>query len=186
MVEITNYLKDFLRNNQFVHHGNWDVSGKEKIEFNSLIEKNKNYCVYIWIARKKDQIVPLYIGKARNGVVERMSQHIGGFREDKNGSVSGRRKRKILEKLLESNWKVEVHSKESQSTLSLDKFSEEFFEFETQHIKNIKFPKVSLYSFEEELLIRFFQVNFPEVVLLNGLKDSESDPEEILNNLNAL
>lgn len=186
MVEITNYLKDFLRINQFVHQGNWDVSGKEKIEFNSLLEKNKNYCVYIWIARKKDQIVPLYIGKARNGVVERMSQHIGGFREDKNGSVSGRRKRKILEKLLESNWRVEVHSKESQSALSLESISKELFEFETQHLKKIKFPHVSLYSFEEELLIRFFEVNFPDVTLMNGLKDSEGDPEEFLNKINAL
>lgn len=186
MAEIRYFLQDFLRNNQFVIEGNWETSMDGKIRFKSKLVKSKKYCVYIWIARKKEQIVPLYIGKARNGVYERMGQHMGGFRENKNGSVSGRRNRKILEKLLESNWKVEVHSKESQSTLSLDKFSEEFFEFETQHIKNIKFPKVSLYSFEEELLIRFFQVNFPEVVLLNGLKDSESDPEEILNNLNAL
>ena len=186
MVEISKYLKEFLRNNQFVHQGNWDISGKGKIEFKSLLEKNKNYCVYIWIARKKDQIVPFYIGKARNGVVERMGQHMGGFREDKNGSVSGRRKRKIIGKLLESNWRVEVHSKESKSNISLETFSKQFFEFETHHLHNIKFPKVSLYSFEEELLIRFFEVNFPDVSLMNGLKDSECDPEEFLDKINAL
>ena len=186
MAEITNYVQDFLIKNQFVIEGNWEVSMDGKIRFKSKLEKSKKYCVYIWIARKKDQIVPLYIGKARNGVVERMGQHMGGFREDKNGSVSGRRKRKILEKLLESNWRVEVHSKESKSTVSLETFYTEFFEFETHHLKNIKLPHVSLYSFEEELLIRFFEVNFPDLTLMNGLKDTEGDPEEFINKLNAL
>lgn len=186
MVEITNYVQHFLRKNQFVIEGNWEVSMDGKLRFKSKLEKNKNYCVYIWIAKKEDKCVPLYIGKSRNGVFERMGQHMGGFREDNNGSVSGRRKRKILEKLLESNWNVEVYSKESQSTASLQKLSKEFFEFETHPLKNIKFPNVSLYSFEEELLIRFFEVNFPDVTLMNGLKDSEGNPNEFLAKINAL
>ena len=186
MAEITNYVQDFLRNNQFVIEGNWEVSMDGEIRFKSKLEKSKKYCVYIWIARKKDQIIPLYIGKARNGVIERMGQHMGGFREDKNGSVSGRRKRKILEKLLKSNWRVEVHSKESQSTVRLETLSKELFEFDTQQFRNIKFPCVSLYSIEEELLIRFFQVNFPDAILMNGLKDSEGDPDEFLSKINAI
>jgi hypothetical protein len=186
MAEITNYVQDFLRKNQFVIEGNWEVSMDGKIRFKSKSEKSKKYCVYIWIARKKDQIVPLYIGKARNGVVERMGQHMGGFREDKNGSVSGRRKRKILEKIIESNWEVEVHSRDSQSLDSLQLGSKELFDFIIQENKNIIYPIVSLYSFEEELLIRFFEENFPQITLMNGLNDSEGDPEQFLNKLNAL
>ena len=184
MVEISKYLKEFSRNNQFVHQGNWDVSGKGEIEFKPLLEKNKNYCVYIWIARKKDQIVPLYFGKARNGVIERMSQHVGGFREDKNGSVSGRRKRKIIEKLLESNWEVEVYSRDSRFLDSLEIGSKELFDFNTQKNENIKYHIVSLYSFEEELLIRFFEENFQKITLMNGIKDIT--PEEFLDKINAL
>ena len=184
MDEISRYLKDFLLNNQFVHQGNWDVSDKRKILFKSLVKENKNYCIYIWIARRQDQIVPLYIGKARNGVVERMSQHVGGFREDKNGSVSGRRKRKIIEKLLESNWEVEVYSRDSRFLDSLEIGYKELFDFNTQKNENIKYPIVSLYSFEEELLIRFFEENFQKITLMNGIKDIT--PEEFLDKINAL
>jgi hypothetical protein len=186
MAEITNYVQYFLRNNQFVIEGNWEESVEGKIEFKPRLKKNKKHCIYIWIARKQDQIVPLYIGKARNGVFERMGQHMGGFREDKNGSVSGRRKRKILKKLLVSNWEVEIHSRDSRFLDSLELVSKELFDFNTQKNENIKYPIVSLYSLEEELLIRFFEENFPQITLLNGLKDSEVDPEEFLAKINDL
>ena len=61
MVEITNYLKDFLLY-KFVHQGNWDLSDKRKIEFKTLLEK-KNYCVYIWIARKKIKLCPCILAR---------------------------------------------------------------------------------------------------------------------------
>ena len=109
---------------------------------------------------------------------------MGGFREDKNGSTSGRRNRKIIEKLLKSNWTVEVYSRESQYIESLDTCSRELFEFNTIHFEMTKFPSVSLYSLEEELLIRFFEDNFPFLKLMNGLKDTNTD--EFINKINAL
>jgi hypothetical protein len=41
-----------------------------------------------------------------------------------------------------------------------------------------------LYSFEEELLIRFFEENFQKITLMNGIKDIT--PEEFLDKINAL
>jgi len=186
MVELGNYLQGFLQKNEFVHCGNWAKSSNEKITFKPLISKSNIHCVYIWIARKNDKIIPLYFGKAKNGFFERMKQHEGGFREDKNGSNSGRRKRKILDKLLSANWKIEVNVKESSSTESLDLFSSGLFEFKSQENENIQFPSVSLYSIEEEVLIRFFEVNFPTVILMNGLKDKDADPGEFLRKINSL
>jgi hypothetical protein len=186
MVEIGNYLQGFLQKNEFVHCGNWKISSKEKITFKPLISKSKFHCVYIWIARKQGQIIPLYFGKARNGVLDRMKQHVGGFREDKKGSNSGRRKREILNKLLSASWAIEVHAKESSSTGSLDLFSSGLFEFISGEDDIIQFPCVSLYSIEEEVLIRFFKVNFPYIILMNGLKDKDADPDEFLRKINSL
>jgi hypothetical protein len=186
MVELGNYLQGFLQKNEFVHCGNWERSLIEKITYKPLIAERNIHCVYIWLARKQGKIIPLYFGKARNGVFDRMKQHVGGFREDKNGSVSGRRKRNILDKLLSSNWTIEVHAKESSSTGSLDLFSSGLFEFRSREDENIQFPSVSLYSIEEEVLIRFFEVNFPYLILMNGLKDKDANPHEFLNWINSL
>jgi hypothetical protein len=185
MVSVSDYLKCFLQKNEFVHYGHWVSSPIEKITFNPLISGRNVHCVYIWIARKNDIIIPLYFGKAKNGVFQRMKQHTGGFREDENGSNSGRRKRKILDKLLSANWTIEVHAKDSSSTGSLDLFSSRLFEFKYQENENIQFPSVSLYSIEEEVLIRFFEVNFPTVILMNGLKDKDANPHEFLNWINS-
>jgi hypothetical protein len=186
MVELSNYLRDFLEVNQFEHNGNWEVSKDRKIAYSPIMLKSNIHCVYIWLARKNNQIVPLYVGKSKNGILERMKQHTGGFREDKNGSVSGRRKRKILEKLLDSNWIVEVHSKESRSMGNFDIISNKLFEFNSKQIESIKSPYISLYSFEEELLIRFFELNFSYVKLMNGLKDKDADSDEFLKKINSL
>ena len=186
MVDSNRYILDFLKINHFVFEGKWDISIDGKVVFCLTNSIRNTHCVYIWLAKKQDASIPLYVGKAKNGVFDRMKQHMGGFREDKNGSVSGRRKRKILSMLLNSNWTIEVHAKESCSTGSMDLFYSELFKFKTLEDENIKFPCVSLYSIEEELLIRFFELNFPCVTLMNGLKDKDADPVEFLNRMNSL
>jgi hypothetical protein len=186
MADLSMYLLDFLSVNQFIHEGNWEVSKDAKIFFHPLSTVQKRHCVYIWVAKKDNLFLPLYIGKSRNGVIHRMKQHIGGFREDKNGSVSGRRKRKILEKIIECNWTIQVHSRESQFEENIAKFSQGLFYFNSTKIHSIKLPNVSFFSLEEELLIQFFKENFPNLQLMNGLKDVDADPDEFLYKMNAL
>jgi hypothetical protein len=178
MIDQSKYLQEFIRKNQFVHQGNWFLSIDGQVDFSPLFGKIKIHYVYIWLARKENQFIPLYIGKASKGIVERMNQHKGGFRHDKNGSVSGRRKRKIIEELIENNWSIEVYSKESRFTDN-ETFSKDLFEFDYSEYSSVELPRISLYSIEEELLIRFFELNFSNVVLMNGLK--ESDVTKILN-----
>lgn len=183
MLEVSRYLKIFLKQNNFEHSGFWCFSQSGKIDYKSKLEARKTNCVYIWLARKNEKMIPLYFGKARKGVSARMKQHLGGFREDKNGSVSGRRKRKILEILLDSKWAIEVYSRESLTTKSMQG---ELFDFNTPIGKKINQPSVSLYSLEEEMLTYFFTDIFPQVWLMNGLKDKDADPVKFLQQLETL
>ena len=175
MADLSMYLLDFLSVNQFIHEGNWEVSKDAKIFFHPLSTVKNRHCVYIWLANKENQILPLYIGKARNGVVQRMNEHKGGFREDKNGSVSGRRKRKVLEELLKNKWSLEVYARDCKWADDINCNFWGLFELKVNNNDSFQFPPVSLYSIEEELLIRFFEQNYSNTLLLNGINDENTD-----------
>jgi hypothetical protein len=168
MTNSSDFLLVFLKKNNFVFEGTWNRD-KEKIYFSSLREKAKNQCVYIWLAKKENRLLPIYIGKAKNGVIERMNQHKGGFRDGESGSNSGRRLRKVIEKLLNLSFTIEVHSRNS---LTNNEISVAPFDFNYNNIDLLQIPNISLFSYEEELLIRFFELNFPEIRLMNGIKEN--------------
>ena len=171
MVDTANYLEDFLQTNQFVHAGNWKLCEDEKIVFSPLLKKSNGHCEYIWYAKKQDQIVPLYIGKAKNGVNIRMNKHIGGFREGNSGSNSGRRIKRILIELFKVNWTIEVYTRDSLNSIVISQLTEGFFDFNLRNSDDFIYPNIPLYSLEEELLIRFFEENFPHLKLINGIKE---------------
>jgi hypothetical protein len=172
MVEDGQYMQAFLKQNNFVVEGKWENhEDRNSLAFFPNTSSRKVHCIYVWLANKENQILPLYIGKARNGVVQRMKEHKGGFKEDKNGSVSGRRKRKVLEELVKNKWSIEVYARECKWADDMNYNFWELFELNVHNNYSFQFPPVSLYSIEEELLIRFFEQNYTNTLLLNGIND---------------
>ena len=99
------------------------------IERDKKLNPKKEPGVYMWVSKKQDIYTVRYIGKAGNGLRNRIKQHEAGYK--RHGSIK-------LDKCLDDNHLLEIWFKIS--------------DYKKSNIYNI-FKKTSLFSFEEEILI---------------------------------
>jgi hypothetical protein len=68
-----------------------------------------------------------------------------------------------------NHWSIEVYARECKWADDINYNFWELFEWNVHFNDSFQFPPVSLYSIEEELLIRFFEQNYSNTLLLNGI-----------------
>lgn len=131
-------------------------------------DKNKQPSVYVWVARKEDLHYPVYIGKAGSGAINRFQQHLQGFKGPlKNGSVSGEKKKKVIEYLFAQGYTLIIFERISANTnpvileaLGLD--------------VNLR-SGISFNSTEEEIFIEAFKdFGFNKNLIMNDFVDVEN------------
>ena len=77
----------------------------------------------------------------------------------------------VLKELFKVNWTIEVYTRDSLNSIVISQLTEGFFDFNLRNADDFIYPNIPLYSLEEELLIRFFEENFPHLRLINGIKE---------------
>ena len=115
------------------------VSEDGKYRFASLVSKDKlksqgftsESCVYLWARElSQEELDIIYVGKAGSGVMVRLGQHEGGFRN----SGTGKKNLEALKELIDKGDKIHVFARVAEKITLFD-------------------TEVSLYSTEEEALL---------------------------------
>ena len=106
MVESVTFI-NFLQELNFRNVGSWELIHGE---VHHSVKAEIKTSVYLWIGETKDsKIIPLYVGKAGASLKKRMNEHVKGFKERN----SGKKKRDVLQTLLEQKVKVDIFARES-------------------------------------------------------------------------
>lgn len=159
-----NEVKELLNKNNFQKVGEI----KNDLSFKPTNDSiNKEPSVYVWLAVKKENLIPIYVGKAGKGAIKRFKEHKRGFLgPKKNGSKSGENKSILLKRLFNLNYSVLIFERVSEKTSN-----------EILKAINITNPKsiavkTSLNSSEEEVFIKLFsRFGFNEDLILNNKID---------------
>lgn len=168
-VEFINFLQDL----NFRKVGLWELKHGE---VHHSIKVEIKTSVYLWIGVTKDsKIIPLYVGKAGTSLKKRMNEHVKGFKERN----SGKKKRDVLQILLEQKVKVDIFARESL-IFDSEKITELDFLF-PNYIFNI--PTIlSTESLEEKILIELIKTKFDNKKLLPFNHMSDKTKNEIETN----
>ena len=144
--------KELIKYN-FKHYGSFEFK-KGKIKYTPLISQfdSKDIPkVYVWL-QKGDKLKVIYVGKTKNSIKKRMSEHRQGFKgKENNGSLSGSKKYCFLNNIFSNDESVQVWAREAE----IQSFS----------INNINTTQLSLFSVEED----WFIAKFKPILNLNKL-----------------
>jgi hypothetical protein len=175
MVENNRFI-NFLQELNFRKVGSWELIN---CEVNYEIKEETYVSVYLWVAETEDgKIIPLYVGKAGTSLNKRMNEHLNGFKERN----SGKKKREVLQTLLEQKINVDIFARESL-IFDSKKITELDFLF-----PNCKYNTpliLSTESLEEMILIQIIKTKFynNKRPPLNHMSDNTKNELE-LNYLN--
>lgn len=136
-------------------------TSKKTVKFQNIKNTGLNTlpCIYLWVIESEDQNFNrkvLYVGKAGNGLKNRMKQHEGGF---KGGSISGINKKYVLFELLKDKRNnIVVYFKEALKFEEYD-HSKNFIKLQKDGFNDInRFKNLTFFSFEEEYYIKYFGI----------------------------
>jgi len=173
MVESVTFI-NFLQELNFRNVGSWELIHGEV--HHSMIKAEIKTSVYLWIGETKDsKIIPLYVGKAGTSLKKRMNEHVKGFKERN----SGKKKRDVLQTLLEQKVKVDIFARESL-IFDSKKITELGLLF--PNCKFITPTILSTESLEEKILIELIKMKFNNKKLLPFNYMSDKTKNEIENN----
>ena len=172
MVESVTFIK-FLQELNFRNVGSWELIHGE---VHHSIKVEIKTSVYLWVAETEEsKIIPLYVGKAGTFLKKRMNEHVKGFKERN----SGKKKRDVLQTLLEQNVKVDIFARESL-IFDSKKITELSLLF--PNCKFITPTILSTESLEERILIELIKTKFVNKKLLPFNHMSDKTKNEIETN----
>lgn len=133
-------------------------------------EANKQPSVYVWVAEKDKSLYPVYVGKAGKGALKRYGEHVQGFKgPQNNGSVSGEKKKKVIEFLFNEGYSLSIFERVSVST------NPEILEMLKINVKLRNEISKSFNSTEEEIFIEAFRsYGFNKKLIMNSFIDVEN------------
>jgi hypothetical protein len=163
----------FLQDLNFRKVGLWELINGE---VHHSIKVEIKTSVYLWVAETKDsKLIPLYVGKAGTSLKKRMNEHVKGFKERN----SGKRKRDVLQTLLEEKVKVDIFARES---LIFDSKKITDLDLLFPNCKFITPTILSTEALEERILIELIKTNFVNKKLLPFNHMSDKTKNEIETN----